>query len=210
MAIIKDLISTFTLGIGSNRAARVSLREPDMLGSYRIGAPTGGMTTIAAGAAIFSLRNISSNLIVIRSVSIGAVVTTAFTAAQQLQYGLGVARAFTASDVGGTAIAMTGNNGKMRSSLATPTSMDVRVSATAALSAGTKAVDANRIGNAGFWAGAVGATLATAPLFEQLSVGHPIVLAQNEGINVFNEILMGAGGVVSGFVNVNFFETASF
>ena len=140
------------------------------------------------------------------------MTTTAFTAAQAVDYGLTIARAFTASDTGGTAVAITGNNLKARTSLASPLSVDCRIATTAALGAGTKTLDANSIGVVAGWAGAVGAGISPTPnnLLQHDPGDHPVVLAQNEGLNILNLTAMGAAGVGFFYVNLEFAEAVSY
>ncbi len=114
------------------------------LGSYSISAETG---TIAAGASanapIFSFRwSSTSKVAVIRSVRIGAAsLATGFTAGTTT-CGIIAARSFTASDTGGTALTLTTNNAKLKTSFGTTLAGDIRISDTAALSAGTRTLDA--------------------------------------------------------------------
>lgn len=194
------------------KALRISVRPMEVTGWLSIGAQTGLLTTAAAAGAIFSLRQIAATLLIIRRVGIGFICTTAFTTAQRVDYGLIVARAFTASDTGGTAIALTGNNAKMRTSLATLTSVDCRIATTAALTAGTKTMDANHLSQQGAWIGAAGASLVPSPnnLLQHDTGDYPLILAQNEGINIQNITLMGAAGVGIAYVNAEFAEAASY
>lgn len=193
-------------------AARVTLRPVEVLGWYSLAAKSGLATGIAANGSIFSLRNISSNLLMVRRVGVGFNTTTAFTAAQIVDVGLIVARAFTASDSGGTAITITGNNGKVRTSLATPTSVDCRISTTAALTAGTKTKDTNHLGLAAGWSGAAGQGIAPAlnNLYSHDTGDYPLILNQNEGINIDVITAMGAAGVGNFYVNIEFAEVASY
>ena len=69
-----------------------------------------------------STLNASANPVIVRRVGVGLTLTTGFTAAQELRFQLQVARSWTVADSGGTAVALTGNNCKHRTSLATPTS----------------------------------------------------------------------------------------
>lgn len=194
------------------QALRVSLRPTQVLGWYSLGAQTGPLTLVAAAGAIFSFRNSGTNLMLIRQVGVGFIATTAFAAAQRVDYALFVARAFTASDTGGTAIAITGNNGKHRTSLATPNSVDCRIATTAALVAGTKTLDVNSQAQIGTWVGAVGAGVAVNSnnLLAHDAGDYPLVLAPNEGFNIQNITLMGAGGVGIAYVNMEFAELTTF
>ena len=189
-------------------AARVSARPLDTLGWNSISAASGNLTVVAANAPVFSFRNISSNPIMLRQVGIGFLLSTAFTAAQAVGFGLMIARNFTASDTGGTALAFTGSNGKHRTSLATPTSLDVRHATTAALGAGTRTLDANYLSMQLGWAGAVGSVITPAlnNLLLRDTGNYPIILAQNEGFVVANTILMGAAGVGQMVFNIEFAE----
>jgi hypothetical protein len=193
-------------------AARVAMRPIDVLGWNSVGVASGLVTGLAAGAAIFSFRNLSTNPVLVRRVGVGFVTTTAFTAAQMISFGLLAARSFTASDSGGTAIALTGSNAKHRTSLATPTSLDCRVATTAALTAGTRTVDANSLAVAAGWSGGAGVSIA--PTLNNLLAhdtgDYPLVLAQNEGLLITNLTAMGAGGVGVATVAIEFAEASAF
>lgn len=198
----------------THNAARVSIRPIEVNGWFSLGAQTGLITTVAANGAIFSLRNISANLLAVRHVGIGYICTTGYTAAQKVDFGLMIARAMSTSDTGGTAIALTGNNTKHRTSLATPTTVDCRISTTAALGAGTKVLDANHLGQIGGWCLAATAGVIIAPSHDNLhnlhDSGYPILLGQNEGINIMNLTLGGAAGVGIAYVNIEFAEVVSY
>lgn len=193
-------------------AGRQTLRPQEVLGWYSVGVQSGLMTGVVAGGAIFSLRNIGTNLLIVRRVGISFICTTAFTAAQRMDFGLIAARTFSASDSGGTAIALTGNNTKSRTSLAAPTNLDLRIATTAALTAGTKTLDTNNLSQVGGWIGAIGATIGPSNnnLVQHDAGDYPIVLANNEGINIQNLTLMGATGVGIAYVNLEFAEATAF
>lgn len=194
-------------------AARTSVRPIQCLGWNSVAAPTGLITTIAAGGAIFSFRNLSANLVMIRRIGLGFVCTTAFTTAQRMEFQLTVARAFTVSDTGGTSLALTGNNGKHRTSLGTPTSVDCRIAAATALTAGTKTLDTINLGYLGTWVAGVGSVLqanVANNLFSHDPEDYPLMLAQNEGLNIINSVLMGAAGVGIVYINMEFAEVTSF
>ena len=204
---IQDVDPTF-------KAQRTTLRPYEVLGWQSFSAVSGAATVLAASAPIFSLRNLSSNLILLRRVGVQAVVTTGFTAAQQLQVALTVARAFTVSDSAGTAIAFTGSNQKHRTSLATPTSLDCRIATTTALTAGTRTLDALPLGLVSCWctAAGVGSLIGPSPnnLLQHDTGDYPLVLAQNEGAVITLPLVMGAGGVVTWVISAEFGEATSF
>lgn len=195
-------------------ALRTTLRPMEVTSWLSVGAVSGNLTGAAANSAVFSFRNLSANPVIIRHVGVGFIATTGFTSAQQLNYGLKVARAFSASDSGGTAVALTGNNCKVRTSLSTLTSIDCRISSTGALTAGTKTLDTNDLGVVGGWALAATAGVIITPtkdnLFSQDAGDYPLVLAQNEGINIMNLTAMGAAGVGILYANVELAEAVSY
>lgn len=206
-----DGATTAAVDAGFN-AQRSSIRPMPSLAWISVGAASGSITGIAAGGAIFSFRNASANLIAIRRIGVGFITTTAFTAAQRIEMALQVARAFTVSDSGGTTIALTGSNGKHRSSMGVLTSVDARISTTAALTAGTKTLDTNYLAIIGAWSGAAGAGInpAVNNLFGHDPEDYPLILAQNEGFNIINAVAMGAAGVGNAYVNIEAAEVSSF
>lgn len=157
---------------------------PTLLGSYCMAANTGTMAAgLAGGSPIYSFRYGGANLAIIRKITAEADdVTTAFVAGSA-KFDLIAARTFSASDTGGTAATLTGNNGKMRTSFATTAISDLRISSTATLSAGTRTLDAQPLATVEF---SVSTTidaqlLPTTDLIRQNVGESPLVLANNEG-----------------------------
>lgn len=186
------------------------------LGAYRL-AQTSGLTTgVAAAAPVYSWRwGDATRLAVLRKLRVRAAVITGFTAAQQLGCDAVIARAFTASDTAGTAATLTGNNQKKRTSMGTTLLTDARISAAAALTAGTRTLDAQAfIGtNAKTLAAAATVQLNSLEMIyddSHYSQGYPIIFAQNEGFVVRNQIAMGAAGTVQWWVEVAWDEVTSF
>ena len=192
-------------------AQRTSIRPTRTLAWNSLGAVTGALTLIAAGGRIFSLRNThGSNLILVRRVGIGFMTTTAFTASQPLDFGLAVARSFTVADSVGTDTSPTGNITKHRTSLATP-NVAARISAAAVVSGGTLTVDTSYLGMAA--GGSTGLATGLNPvqdnLLQHATADLPVVLAANEGIVINNLTVMGVGGVVKIYINLEFAEIAA-
>lgn len=194
------------------QAQRVSLRPMQNLSWNSVGAQSGALTAAGANTPIFSFRNLSANPIVIRRAGVGFITITAFTAGQIVDYGLMVARAFTVSDSGGTAIALIGNNAKHRTNLGTLTSVDCRIATTTALTAGTKTLDTNHLSQVGAFSSAIGVSLTPGldNLLSNDAGDHPLILAQNEGINVMNITAMGTAGVIRAYVNLEIAEVTSY
>jgi len=120
-----------------------------------------------------------------------AVDATGFTAGAA-QFSLKVARSWTADGSGGTDVTPAGNDNKMRtsqkSSLLIPNGGKIRIANTGALTAGTKTLDAQAVGNVVSAAGAAG-TLMVGPLAPLYADGvttfaTPLVLDDKEGFVV--------------------------
>ena len=201
--VIEEVDSTF-------RAARVTIRPQEVLFWGSAGLVSGALTGVAASAPIFALRNVGTNLIIIRRLNIGFTTTTAFTTAQNLAYQLFVARNWTVNDSGGNTVSFTGSNTKHRTSLATPTSLFSTFCSLSALTAGTRTLDANSVGIAGAGSTGLASSMPQTPLLSHDPGDYPIVLAQNEGIVVTNNTLMGAAGVIQLMLNVELAEVTAY
>jgi hypothetical protein len=193
------------------KAGRVAIYPKDALSWVSFSARAAHSAGIASGT-LFSFRNISANPILVNRVGIGYITTTAFTTPQIVDFSLFIARAFSASDTGGTAIALTGNNGKVRTSLATLTSVDCRITSGALLTAGTRTLDTNALATVGWFSNGVGTgvTPAINNLYAASDGDYEIILAQNEGFVINNATAFGAVGVGSIYVNVELAELSSY
>ena len=197
-------------------AARVTERPPEILGAYGLGLTSGALTGVAAGGTVYSFRwapATSTLLCMIRRVEIGFSTTTAFTAAQSLQYSLQIARNWTASDTGGTTALFTQTNtGKFRTVM--PTSAfagggQLMIATTGANTAGTRTLDTQTLGFAQGSSTALATSLTAVPIFQQQSGDYPLIFAANEGFIINNVQAMGAAGVINLTVNVEWMELAA-
>jgi hypothetical protein len=198
MAVIEGGSSGSLQGVGAQSAvgAHVIAKPQDhgALGHYAYAGVTGD---IGAGAAadseVFQFRwTHASNLAVIQEIIVtGMRASTAF-AAGNIDLKATIARSFSASGTGGTALTLTGNNQALRTSMGATLVGDARIATTAALGAGTKTLDSQDIGFiATHSSGGVGSAtpiigsihLPTTTLFKaDVNSGeHPVVLATNEG-----------------------------
>jgi hypothetical protein len=192
------------------RAARVSVRPYEAIGHYSVGGSSGALTGVAAAGPVFSMRNTGSNLLLIKRVQVGFVTTTAFTTAQGLAYGLLKATGFTVSDSGGTALFTAGAN-KLRTAFTNISSApDIRISSTAALTAGTRTLETVPLAVANGASTAVGTIMPITSILPHDTGDYPFTLAQNEGFILTNDIAMGAAGVIRLQVNVEFAEATAF
>lgn len=166
MAVLKGGVSLAKLEIdAATLAARMQARPTDVgtLGSYQLSTISGTMAAGLAGASpIYSCRwGDATRTMLLRRLAIEArVLGTAFTAGATL-FDFIVARSFTASDTGGTSILPTGSSQKRRTSFGTTLITDLRMSATATLSAGTRTLDGAAMSNL---RGHVSITATSAPL----------------------------------------------
>ena len=186
-------------------------------GHYSVAVNTGA---IGAGASadseILQFRwTDTSNVAAITEIGLtGLYATTAF-AAGAIVIKATISRSFTASGSGGTAIDIQGgdsnlNSNQLRTTLDDSLVADLRVASTAALTAGTQALDAYDIGQiTTHSSGGVGSAtpiigsqyLPVTTLFKaDLSSGqYPLVIAANEGV-VVRATVPGTGVWIAGLV----------
>lgn len=181
------------------RALRVAARPTDYgaLGMYQIHMASGAIAAgMAANGETFQARwTDATRFAVIQKIECTGVRATTAFAAGAIDISAAIARAWSADGSGGTAATLTGNNQKLRTTMGTTLFGAIRCASTAALTGGTKTVDAQNLG--GITTHSSGGTGSATPiigsiylpktvLFEQdMADGeHPIVLVQNEGIVV--------------------------
>jgi len=171
------------------RALRVTSRPVDYgaLGYYSACAISG---TIAAGLAsnadIFQMRWTDGTrfAVVYRLILDGlSGSSTAFTAGFASVRAF-FSRAWSADGSGGTALTLTGNNQKLRTSMGTTLMGAIRASSTAALTAGTKTNDSQPIGQFTFTIGTTASVI----------YANQIVLLDEEDVGSQPAILSGTGG----------------
>lgn len=180
------------------RALRVTMRPADYgsLGHYGLAQVSGALSAaLAANAELYQFRwTDATRLAVVRRVVVSGGANVAATTAALVALELAIARGWSADGSGGTAATLTGNNGKFRTAMGTSLAGAARIASTAGLTAGTKTIDTNGVGNVAFsvLTGAItvavsGTILPSTPLLEDESGNaHPIVLATNEGWIVRN------------------------
>jgi hypothetical protein len=171
------------------RALRVEPRPLDIgsLGTYRVSVLSGTMAAGLAGASevVQFLWSDATRLAVIHSITLDGLggTTTTFTAGLA-SVRLFAARSFTVAGTGGGIATLSGNNNKLRSSMGTTLAGEIRVATTAALTAGTKTLDAQPFGQYAFSVGTAASVqyAEQVKLFDATGDGtYPLVLAQNEG-----------------------------
>lgn len=170
-------------------------------GGYRLSATSGTMAaSLAANSEIFQLRYVTaaSRKALIHGISVSAAVLTLPAVSTTVAVGpftfrAAIARAWTADGSGGTALGLTGNNQKLRTTHATSEVSTSRIASTGALTAGTKTIDGNDIGSVTsslVFATAAGAASGVLVPKTNLmgdfagSLAFPVVLDHQEGIIV--------------------------
>lgn len=201
------------------QSIRVSERPPEILGAYQIALISGALTGVAAGGTVYSLRwspSVSTNLCMIRRVEIGVATTTAFTAAQSLQYSMTIARAFTSNDSGGLSASLAqANTGKMRTSMpnsAFTSSGNLQIASTGTMTAVARTLDSFPIAyvaTGGTGASPTPTIMPITPIYQHQAGDYPLILANNEGFVILNTILMGAAGIINLTVNVEWMELSA-
>lgn len=177
----------------NTHALRVNPRPNDYgsLGIYAKGLTSGTMAAgLAAASSVWQMRYGGSNVLLVKKVLLSAGDTGTAFAAGAITFNLFVARSFSANGSGGTAGTLTGNNGKLRTSMSQAMSTpiaDIRISSTAALTAGTWTLDTDPCGGITTSIDATAGRPMVAPgteLLRALPGEYPLVLANNEGLNL--------------------------
>jgi len=198
-----------SLGMPARITHPVFLVPPPEASIYSVGV-TGGLSTgLSANDTIFSCRTgTGAGLWVIQSVRIGISQVLAFGAAGLNLTELYVARSFTASDTGGIAATLTGNNGKVRTDDPTTTMVDMRVCDTATLTPGTRTLDAHAIASTIFGHTTTVQSQITASFQFKVAdaLNPPIILAANEGLVLRCTAAYAATGNWRWRVNVAWYE----
>lgn len=157
-------------------------------GHYRTVLRTGLTTGLTANQPIVSIRWTQSNLFFVLLRWITRMnLNTAFGTAQLIDFQLFIARGFTAVDSGGTTSIPGAGMQKVRDSGGNAMSNslvgDMRVAATGTLTAGTRTLDTQPIGDAMFTTTNVLGNCDTQEVYAAIARGqHPVVLGNNEGL----------------------------
>lgn len=200
----------------SYRALRVTERPADVgsLGHYRLSSTIALVATQAANGTLFSFRwTDATRLCSIQEIRLECQQTAAATATIAPAFEVFAARSFTVADSAGTALTLTGNSFKKRTSFGTTLVNDIRKSSAAAgLTAGTRTLDADAILQMGTVQTIT--NINTTTYVKQVGVDpndHPFILATNEGIIVRGPtVVFGAAGTANLIVDIDWFEIAAY
>ena len=185
-------VASGPLPVGNGLAARISMSSGTIAAS------------LGANSELFQFRyvTVNSRVCLVHGISVSAVPLVAASAAAISSLRATIARGWTVAGSGGTRATMTVNNQKLRTSHATSEVNDIGIATTAALTAGTKTLDAQDIGGVGMapWTGAV-TTVPAAVLVPKTNLlgefagalAFPVALANQEGFVIRNGNSMPAG-----------------
>jgi len=185
--------SGVVIGGGEEESAPLHVAPHAIAGNwYRFASFTGTIgAALAANSELLQFRFLSgtkSFALVYKVIFDGLGIVAVATALGPLGFQVVPARAWTAAGSGGTRIAVSGDNLQMETALPNSQVNDIGIATTGALTAGTKTLDANAIGQA---IGGVGTAALTAygptsivapqPLIDAQAGGQPLKLANQEG-----------------------------
>lgn len=159
--------------------------------TYRIAAETGVIAaSLGANSPLFSFRwGATDKVALVTSVVVSAMAQVGIAAGGQMSLEAIIARSFSASDTGGTALTLTTNNAKLDTQYPTTALTDARIATTGALGAGTRTLDAQGVGRVIFSASVAAAASAVILSPAELLRVYPgqdgaLVLRANEGFIV--------------------------
>lgn len=220
--ILDPTTPTQILKVRPNGAAALNL-IPTEGGQYSAGWETPSLA-FTSNVVVWDFRNNSANLVLITTVqaaivemAIAAASATGLRAALQLFVG----RSYTAqSATAATALTLTGNNAKLRTSYAATNAQIGVANATSGIFGGTVTEDATPLATASIGVQDPNITAAVSPgtpqqksqpnplLWTATPWDGPIVLAANEGVRIKYLVTTVAAVIVSGYVKWSELGTA--
>jgi len=218
MAIIQSGATADLLTVDPTfKAARVTLRPNEMTGSYRAVGVSGTIAAATGAGALFTFKYTASGsgtVAILRRISIGLQVTTLYTQGG-IRFSCYHTRAsFTQGTTGATALTLTSNNAKKRTSQAT-TGATAYITTIGLITGDTAAgEDATPFASGGMDLPAVVTTRPYAGLYD-LYDGYstnvyPMVFATTEGFRLKNDTAFAAAGSGNLIVQVEWDEMATY
>lgn len=180
----------------THRALRTTPRPMELgaRGAYALGAVSGVIAAgLAANSEVFQARWVdATRLMLLRSVIISASPGTVAFAAGPIEFNMTAARGWSADGTGGAAqVFSTANTNKKRTDFALSLFSDtgVRMITTAALGAGTKTLDTNRMASMSSYVSSVATTAASGNIVNpgtylwqrNTADEYPVLFEVNEG-----------------------------
>lgn len=202
------------------RALRTTPRPMDhgALGHYRVAQTISLVAAQTTTGSLFTVRwTASTQLVVLTKIRLEFLQTGNHTANLNTKAQVFAARAFTTADSGGTAITLTGNNAKKRTSMGTSLMGDMRFASTSAgLTVGTRTLDSNPIFEMPIYIITTATVATVMPTFRKdldidVSDGtHPYVFASSEGLVVKMSNNFGAAGTADLGIDLSWAEVTAY
>lgn len=202
------------------RSIRTTPRPTDhgAFGHYRVAQTIVIPASVTTNSTFFSLRwGDATRFMVLQKLRLEWLQTLTATATADLRYQVFIARSFTASDSAGTAITLTTNSMKKRTSMGTTLVTDMRFGTVAGgLTVGTRTLDASPIVELQANCVATLATAAVTPTFRkelEMDSGdglHPYVFAQNEGFIVRGPTTASGTGTSNLLIDIAWAEVTAY
>ena len=215
MAIIQSGASDTTLTIETAfNSARVTHFPRTVVGSYIMSTATGAIAaSTAANSVLWTFKNAGSNTVIIRQITVGLQITTAYTKGS-LRLGAYVVRTtFTQGTTNGTLQTTTGNNGKKRTSHATSTASIYACTTTGITGDTATGEDATPFAQVLLDLTAAISTqpvAGLAPMFQADPTEYPLILEPDEGLRIKNLTAFAATGVSNLIVNIDYDEVTTY
>jgi len=211
MALIQSGATTDLLTIDPTaKAARTTIRPNEVQGAYRWSATSGSIAAATAAGVLFTWKYTGTGIAVLRRIDVGLNVTTAYTQGGIRLSAYFVRTSFTQGSTNATAVTLTGNNGKKRTSHAT-TNVSAYICTTTGIAGDTASGEDSTP-----WCFTLlnqpAAIQVVAPqtLYSDDPTDYPIVFAANEGFRIKNDTAFAATGVSSLTVTVEYDEMAAY
>jgi hypothetical protein len=222
MAVLEGGVSGALMGVGVESASAAHVQVKPIaygsLGHYRSAVRFALANAQAANSRLWEVRNTAANLIIPTRLRVTWTLTSAHTAAILDQLALFRCTAFTAVDTTNT-VTPTASVKRTSGMAAAPGGAAIRhvtvAGAAAGMTLGTLTKDGGASGQLEQWLLAAVPTAGptTSMLFEFLddvNGTHPFVLAQNEGLELENVVLLGAAAGSSVVVDFSWCETTAY
>jgi len=209
-----------TLRVNIKPLEYTEVNKPGLGGHFYVAGATGALTGVGANGIIFAFRWSDTKwLAVLKRVSLVYYLTTAYTGAQMNDFDIVAVTGYTASDSTGAGATVLTPSPKRRSTMAPSSAVtDCRIAGTAALSAGTKTIDASSLRYVADGPPNVAIPTATLAvprqellLYDNKEMGvHPKVFGTNEGFLVRMVTAMSAAGVIKAYIQAEWAEVSQY
>jgi hypothetical protein len=211
MALIQSGATTDLLTIDPTaKAARVTLRPNEVTGAYRWTSTSGSIAAATAASVLFTWKYTGSGVAVLRRIDVGLQVTTAYTQGGIRMSSYFVRTSFTQGITNATAITLTANNGKKKTSHPTTTAAAYICTTTGITGDIAAGEDATPFGSTVLNMPASIGVVVPQILYQDDPTDHPLIFAQNEGFRIKNDTAFAATGQSNLIVMVEYDEMSAY